>query len=329
VNRIAASLIALFTLLPIAAAQDRAPTKAVLMLNWYVYSEHAPFFLGLERGYFAQEGIDLQIEEGRGSVPTVQAVAGGTADFGYADVASVIKASTQGAPVVSTGVLLQKSPMALIGLADRNIRSPADMRGKTVAMTPGDSLSLVWPLLLKKMGLREDELTIVSGDPQTKLNAVINGRADLMLGYLMDQNLRIEKATGKSVTVMPFSDFGVNLISSCIVVSQQTLKRDPDLVRHFMTAATRAVEAAEKDPEAAVDAMLKAYPKAGDRPMLIEGLKLTLPLYHTEETADRRPFAVSPANFANSVSLLVEYAGVNKSAESRTQDFYTLQYLPK
>jgi NitT/TauT family transport system substrate-binding protein len=329
-KRLVASLVAFLMLGATAAlAQDKPTTKAVLLLNWYVYSEHAPFFLGLERGYFSDEGIDLQIQEGRGSVPTVQAIANGTADFGYADVASVIKAAAQGAPVITTGVLLQKSPMAVIGLTERNIHSPADMRGKTVALTPGDSVSLVWPLLLKKMGLKEDELTIVSADAQTKINAVVNGRADLMLGYLMDQNLRIEKATGKPVTTIPYSDFGVNLISSCIVVSRDMLAKNPDLARHFMKAATRAVEAAEKEPEAAIDAMLKAYPKAGERQMLIDGLKLTLPLYHTAETKDQPPFKVSPENFANSLAMLVEYAGVAKSAAGRPQDFYTLQYLPK
>lgn len=328
-KRVVASLIALLIWLPSANAQDKSPAKAVLLLNWYVYSEHAPFFLGLDRGYFAEEGIDLQIQEGRGSVPTVQAVAAGTADFGYADAASVIKAASQGAPVVTTGVLLQKSPMALIGLSERNIHTPADIKGKIVALTPGDSVSLVWPFLLKKMGLKESELSIVSGDAQTKLNAVIAGRADLMLGYLMDQNLRIEKATGKPVTTIPYSDFGVNLISSCIVVSRDMLAKNPDLARHFMKAATRAVQATEKEPEAAVDAMLKAYPKAGERQLLIDGLKLTLPLYHTDETRDQPPFRISPANFADSVALLVEYAGVNKAAAGHAEDFYTLQFLPK
>src|ERR1700744_5575618 len=114
------SLVALLLLLPAANAQDKPSARVVLLLNWYVDSEHAPFFLGVERGYFAEEGIDLQIQEGRGSVPTVQAVAAGTADFGYADAASVIKAASQGAPVITTGVLLQKSPMALIGLTERN-----------------------------------------------------------------------------------------------------------------------------------------------------------------------------------------------------------------
>jgi NitT/TauT family transport system substrate-binding protein len=78
-----------------------------------------------------------------------------------------------------------------------------------------------------------------------------------------------------------------------------------------------------------VDALLKAYPKAGERQLLIDGLKLTLPLYHTDDTRDQPAFRVSPANFANSVTMLVEYAGVNKSAANRPQDFYTLQYLPK
>ena len=60
--------------------------KVVLLLNWYLYSEHAPFFLGREMGFFDQEGIDLEIQEGRGAGVTIQAVAAGSAPFGYSDV---------------------------------------------------------------------------------------------------------------------------------------------------------------------------------------------------------------------------------------------------
>src|SRR5271154_5177473 len=114
-KRLVGPLIALLVLCPAALAQDKSTTKAVLLLNWYVYSEHAPFFLGLERGYFSEEGIDLQIQEGRGSVPTVQAIANGTADFGYADGATVIKAAAQAPPVIPKAGLRKKSPRAVIG----------------------------------------------------------------------------------------------------------------------------------------------------------------------------------------------------------------------
>ena len=81
----------------------QAKDKVTLLLNWYVYSEHAPFFLGKERGYFEQEGIDLDIQEGRGSAVTAQAVAAKSATFGYIDVTTMIKAAAKGAPLKSTG----------------------------------------------------------------------------------------------------------------------------------------------------------------------------------------------------------------------------------
>src|SRR2546430_17644587 len=80
---------------PVAA---QTKDKVVLPLNWYTYSEHAPFYLGEERGYFDQEGIDLDIQEGRGSGVTVQAVAAGTPALGFAHRATEIKDAPEGAP---------------------------------------------------------------------------------------------------------------------------------------------------------------------------------------------------------------------------------------
>src|SRR5258707_11895899 len=125
-------------------AQAQPKDKVVLMLNWYLYSEHAPFFIGKERGYYEQEGIDLDIQEGRGSGVTVQAVAANTATFGYVDVPTMIKAAAKGAPVKCVGIALQLSPMSVMGFADKNIRTPKDIVGKTVAVTPGDSMSQIW-----------------------------------------------------------------------------------------------------------------------------------------------------------------------------------------
>jgi NitT/TauT family transport system substrate-binding protein len=310
------------------SASAQPSQKVTLLLNFYLYSEHAPFFLGVERGYFAKENIDLDIQEGRGSVSTVQAVANGTAQFGYADFASVVKAAVKDAPVLTVGILLQTSPMAIIALKESKIATPADLRGKTVALTPGDSLSQIWPLFLKKTNLSESDVKIVAGDARTKVNAVINNQADAMLGYLMDQNLKIEDATHKPVVTIPFSTYGINLMSSCIVVSKATAQDNADLVRRFMRAATRAVEDSEKDPAAAVDAMLKMRPKAGDRVALVKGLELTVPLYHTEATKGGLPFKVDPAAVKQTLELLTEYGGVDKTALDHADSFYTFADLP-
>ena len=111
-----ATLLVAAAALPLQSAQ--AADKVVLLLNWYVYGEHAPFFYGKEKGLYAKEGIDLEIQEGRGSAITIQAAAAKTVPFGYADVPTMIRAAVKGAPVVTVGVALQKNPMSVMGFAE-------------------------------------------------------------------------------------------------------------------------------------------------------------------------------------------------------------------
>src|SRR4249919_1606318 len=235
-----------------------AADKVVLMLNWYVYGEHAPFYYGKAKGIYAAEGIDLVIQEGRGSAATTQAVAAKTANFGYVDVPTMMRAAVKGAPITATGVLLQTSPMSARGFVEKNIKKPEDIKGKTVAITPADSMTQIWPLFLKKTGLKESDFQTVAGDGQTKLNAVINGQADLLLGYVMDQSMKIKDATGKDVFPIKFADYGVNLVSSGVIVNKDWLNDNKDLVKRFMTAATKSLEEATKHPKDAAQAILNA-----------------------------------------------------------------------
>jgi NitT/TauT family transport system substrate-binding protein len=171
-------------------------------------------------------------------------------------------------------------------------------------------------------------MQILSGDAQTKLNAVITGQADVLLGYAMDQSMKIKDATGKSVYPIMFADYGIHLISSGIIAHKDTLKESGDLVRRFMAATTESVEAAEKDPAGAVKAVLAALPKAGKPETLQEGFELTIPLYRTPETKAKRPFQVTDENMADSVALLVEYGGVDAGAAKDPKAFYTREFLP-
>ena len=320
----AAAIVAVLAAPALAQTKD----KVVLLLNWYTYSEHAPFYLGKERGYFEQEGIDLDIQEGRGSGVTVQAVAAGTATFGYADVATMIKAAAKGAPVMAVGVALQTSPMSVMGFADKNMRKPEDIKGKTVAVTPGDSMSQVWPLFLKKTNLKDSEFKTVAGDAQTKLNAVINNQADLLLGYVMDQAIKLQDATHKPIYAIRFADYGVNMVSSGIIAQKDTLKSKADMVKRFMRAATKSLEEAAKNPDAAVDAMLKAQPKSGVKETALIGMKQTAALYKGPDNPNDRPFRVGAKNMTETMALLVDYGGLDKATAGKAEDYYTNEYLP-
>src|SRR5437588_5258917 len=313
----------------LAATPAAAADKVVLMLNWYVYGEHAPFYYGKAKGIYAAENIDLEIQEGRGSEATTQTVAAKAADFGYVDVPTMMRAAIKGAPVVATGVLLQTSPMSAMGFADKNIRKPDDIKGKTVAITPADSMTQIWPLFLKKTGLKESDFTTVAGDGQTKLNAVINGQADLLLGYVMDQSMKIKDATGKDVFPIKFADYGIILVSSGLVANTDYVKANPDLVKRMMTASIKAVEAAVKDPKGAAQAILNANPKGGKIETLTQGFELTIPFYKDPTGQSKQYFRVSDKIMADSVDLMIEYGGLEAVAKEKVKSFYTNDYLPK
>ena len=317
-----------FVLLATPGAWAQQREKVVLMLNWYNYGEHAPLYLGLARGIYAEEGIDLEIQEGRGSGPTIQAVAAGSVAFGYADLGTTIKAAAKGAPVKAVGVLIQTSPMAVIGLAEKNIREPKDIIGKTVAQTPGDAVGQIFLAFLKATGIKEDQFKSVMGDAATKRNAVIMGRADLLTGHVNDQSIAVEEATGKKVYSIRFADYGVNPVNNGIITRKELLTTKPDLIRKFMRGLTRSVEAAVKEPDAALEALIKANPKAGKPDQLREGLAQTIPLFHSKYTKNLRPWRVAAEDMNMTLDLMVEYGGVDPATKGKPEDYYTSELLP-
>ena len=311
------------------ATPAMAADKVTLMLNWYVYGEHAPFYYGKEKGIYAKEGIDLEIQEGRGSGTVTQVVAAKTINFGYVDVPTMMRAAVKGAPVTAIGVALQTSPMSAMGFVEKNIKKPQDIKGKTVATTPGDSMSQIWPLFLKKTGLKESDMKILSGDATTKLNAVINGQADVLLGYVMDQSMKIKDATGKDVTPVKFADYGINLVSSGVIVHKDTLKDNPDLVKRFMAATVASIEAASKDPKGAAQSILNANPKGGKIETLTQGFELTIPLYKDPTGQSKQVMRVSDKNMMETVGVMVEYGGLEAKAKDDIKTYYSNEYLPK
>jgi NitT/TauT family transport system substrate-binding protein len=309
-------------------AQAQTRDKVTLMLNWYVYGEHAPFFLGKEKGYFAQEGIDLQIQEGRGSAATIQAVGAGTVEFGYADIGVMMRATGRGAPLKTVGVMLQSTPAAVISPADRNIKTAKDLVGKTIAITPGDAVTPIWPLFLSKVGIEEKQFKTVSGDAQTKLNAVVNRQADALLGFVTEQGARLPDIVKQPVNSLRFADAGLTLVSLGLIAHNDTIKNKGDMLRRFLRATTRAVEESEKTPKEAVDAMLRAFPSAGMPEAQLESLKLSQTLYHTPDTKGMRPLRVSRATIEESLNTLVKYGGMDPASKGKPEDYFTLEFLP-
>ena len=324
---LALALAASFAAPAAAQAPAKEPDKAVLMLNWYVYGEHAPFVLGLKKGFYKDEGIDLEIQEGRGSAVTIQAVGAGTATFGLADIGVMIKAVAKGAPVKTVGVLLQRTPGAVVAPQGK-INGPKDLVGKTIMFTPGDAVTPIWPLYLKKLGIAEGSVKMVAADAQAKLNAVVNGQADGLIGFTTEQGARLPDIMNKPVDMLRYTDAGVHLVSLGIVANSDTLTKRADMVKRFMRATTRAVEEAERDPKAAIAILLEAYPKIGLPDAQLRSLQYSQALYRASDDKSARPFRMPKAVMDETLDILTQYGGLDPAQRGKAEDYYTLEFLP-
>ncbi len=289
------------------ASTDEGGQRAVtLMLNWYPYGEHAPFYYGLEEGIFADHGIDLTIEAGQGSTKTVQAVGAGQVPFGWADTPAVLANIDKGVDVKSVGVFLQTTPSSVQVFADSGIETPADLKGKTIAVSAGDAPTTTFPVFLEAAGLSADDVTQQNLDAAGKISAMLTGQVDGLIGFAHDQGPTIAAKSGKEVRYLRYADLGLSFYSNGLIASSSTIADDPELVRDMVAATSEAFAAAESDPEAAVAAMDGKDPQMPAKDVLLEQWKQTIEILHTDATEGKAPGLDDAGDWENTLSVLSE-----------------------
>jgi NitT/TauT family transport system substrate-binding protein len=310
-----------------ASAADDSGTSATLMLNWYPYGEHAPFYYGVQQGIFAEHGIDLKIDAGQGSTKTAQAVGGAQVDFGWADAPAVLSNIDKGVDIKSAGVFLQTTPSAVQVFADSGIKSPQDLVGRTIAVSAGDAPTTTFPIYLEKVGVSEDQVTQQSLDAAGKMAALMSGRVDGLIGFSHDQGPTIADKSGRDVHYLRYSDAGLNFFSNGLIVNTGTIEDDPALVQSMVDATSAAFAAAIQNPDAAVDAMVGKDPQMPPREVLLEQWRQTIPLLSTPATADQAPGVNATEDWTTTIATLTD-AGLLESAKD-PGEYWDSSFAPK
>ncbi|HEY3606018.1 MAG TPA: ABC transporter substrate-binding protein [Pseudonocardiaceae bacterium] len=302
-------------------------TKVTLTLNWYPYGEHAPFYYGLHEGIFAKHGIDLTIQAGQGSGKTVQAVGGGKTDFGWADTPALMAGVANGLPVRSVGVFLQDTPAAVEFFASENIKGPQDLKGKTIATTAGDALTATFPTFLQTEGMSTSDVTLQNVDAAGKIASVISGRADALLGFFHDQGPTVADKSGKKVSFLRFSDYGLNYYSTGLITNTSLIGANPTLVRDMVAATSDAFVAATADPSGAVDAMAGVSPQLPPKAVLTQSWHDTVTLLHTDATKNMPPGVDTTTDWQHTIDTFVK-SGLLKQAGTPA-DYWDVGFAPK
>jgi NitT/TauT family transport system substrate-binding protein len=302
-------------------------TAVTLMLNWYPYGEHAPFYYGVEQGIFKKHGIDLTIKAGQGSTKTVQAAGQGQVDFGWADTPAVLANIDKGVKVKSLGVYLQTTPSAVQVFTESGIKTPADLKGKTIAVSAGDAPTVTFPIFLKAAGLAPEDVKQQNLDAAGKIAAVLSGKVDGLIGFAHDQGPTIADKSGKEMTYLRYADQGVNFYSNGLIASDSYLSKNKDLATRMMAAVSESFEAAVKDPAAAAKSMDGKDPQIPPAAVVQAQWTETIKLLHTKATEGKKPGVNDPADWSATIETL-SGAGLLESAGDASK-YFDAQYQPK
>jgi NitT/TauT family transport system substrate-binding protein len=308
-----------------AAAQQKFPFR----LNWTLYGEHAPFFVARDKGFYKEEGLDVEIQEGSGSTTVAQLVANSTSPVAYVDAATMMRGVQAGMPIKAVGVTLQQSPMAFIYRADAaRPTKVAEIKGSRIAITAGDASLAIFTAFMGKLGMKvEDVQMITVANPAAKEQAVLNKQADALLGYFMDQGPRMQLQTGVKMGWTRLYDMaGVTTLSSAIIANNDWLKdaKNQDALRRFLRASQRGWDYSNKNRAEAAEIFRKAAPVFTQEIALLE-VDGTMTIIHTERTKGK-PVAWSDAgDWKDSQELLEKFAKLKPQPDVNV--YYTNSFL--
>src|SRR5215475_7792333 len=179
-----------------------------------------------DKGFYKEEGLEVEIQEGSGSTTVSQLVANATSPVAYVDAATMMRGVGAGMPIKAVGVTLQQSPMSFIYRADAARPTKIEeIKGSKIAITAGDASLAIFTAFLGKLNMQTSDVQLITvANPQAKEQAVLNKQADALLGYFMDQGPRMQLQTGVKMGWTRLYDMaGVTTLSNAIIVNNTWL----------------------------------------------------------------------------------------------------------
>ena len=321
-----AILLAGFSALP-AAAQ----TAIKFTLDWKYEGPSAGFLLALDNGYFKEEGLDVTIDSGNGSVEAIPRVATGAYQMGFGDINSVIKFLDEdpSQPVKAVMMVYEKPVFAVVGRKSLGItEDPKSLEGKKLGAPPPDGAFAQWPAFVEAAGIDTSGITIESIGFPVREPMLASGDVDGVCGFAFSVilNLKANGVPDEDISTILFADNGLNLYGNAVLVNEAFADENPEAVKGFLRALTKGFSDAVADPEAGVAAVL-ARNETLNSDIELERLNMANSMNIKTPYVIENGFGdIDTARLAASIDTLKISMGLKGAVTA--EDVFDAQYLP-
>jgi ABC-type nitrate/sulfonate/bicarbonate transport system substrate-binding protein len=242
------------------SSDGEQPREATLVLDFLPNGVHAGIYQALASGAYLDEGIDLKIITPTSTADTIRLIQADKADFGLADGLDIAGQIGAGRDVSAVMAVTQRPSGGLVTLAGEDIRSPADLGGKTVGVTGVPSDMAVLETMVEDAGGDPDDSKVVTVG-FGGIQALLAGRISAFTGYVPADSAVIE-SKGKKTRNFAFDEFGGPPYPGLVAFSTGSrIASDPELIEGFVNATITGYRQALEDPAAAISAMSNSIPE--------------------------------------------------------------------
>ncbi len=318
--------LAMFGAMSLSTAFAQELQKVTLRLAWIAGGVDAPLFVAASKGYFKEQGLDVEIVDGNGSTGTIQAVGNGDFNIGIAGLGALAQAQqAAGADtIIAVAGLLQKDPTSIISLEGSGIKTPKDIEGKRFGTDAGNFEDGMIKAFAEANGVDLDKINVIIINGGNDRVALLKGDVDFINGWANPDG---DKVAAEKPIEPPllFADYGVNILGSSVIVQKAYLAEHADIVKGFLVALQKGKADVVADPAGARDILLAARPDSDSEGILNE-INVMQKYEHTANS-DGKPYGwVAEADILQTISLLEKYSGMKPGLTPAA--IYDGSYLP-
>lgn len=278
-------------------------TTVRLQLKWLPQAQFMGYYIADAKGYYAEEGIKIEILPGGPDIVPESQVASGAADIGIGWVSTLMPYQEQGYPLVEIAQIFQKSCLQLVYKKSQNISTPADLKGKTIGSWMGGHEYEIYALL-EKYGLDKDtDVTIAKQD--FTMDAFLNGTLDVASAMTYNEYMVVvESGVAESdLGVIDMNTEGVAMMEDCMFASSEWLAANQDLAVRFLKASIKGWADAAADPDAAAQTVFEKVDQTSTT------------LLHQTNMAKKVAESVVPSGFDPAKIGYIDPAAITTTAE--------------
>jgi putative hydroxymethylpyrimidine transport system substrate-binding protein len=236
-----------------------------LMLDWFPNADHVGLYEALADGDFTKAGLDVHVRVPTDPATPLQLLAAGKIDVAISYEPELLLARDQGEPLVAIGAIVQRPLTSIVSLGSEHITSPSRLRGKRVGDAGIPYQRAYLSTILQRAGVPASSVKDVDvGD--NLVPAMLSGRVDATLGAYWNYEAIQLRQLGKHPNVIHVEDAGVPDYDELVLVTTENdIANKNNELRRFVQALGRGYEAVRADPQAGVDALVRANPSLSSK----------------------------------------------------------------